>query len=787
MSKKPNTQAKTKTNDNKTAPVTVATKEKQNRFEYVVVNIICLFAFLAFGYISVMGFFQTSVIDPTAYVGEHILYETDNIALNLFFAALFFVFLFAMRRFYNFFAKINMTVLEIILALYVVLLGMIWIFSVTSIPAADSQNIFETATQAANGQYTSLNDFTQFYNKDFYSGYSYYNFYPFQLGFVFFCELVYRIFGTDSSMPIQVLNVLATAAAYLGLAKITRILFKRKSVEFMAIFLLALCFQPILFCTFVYGNIIGMCLGIWACYFLIRYFQTNSWKLLIPCGILLVISTIVKYNNMIYLVAFVIMLIVHTIKAKKWQSIAFAVAICIATVGSSSLIIASYEARSGATLANGVSQVLYLDMGMQESSRAPGWYTTTGLNTYLKNGFDDEAANAEAWEHIGERMDKFTGDPEYMFDFYSKKILSQWNEPTFESIWVSKVKGHETEIAGGIGEAVYEKSLGQLLELHFGLYMRIVYLLFAVGIYLLFINKKTNICTVLLPLVLMGGFGYHFLCEGKSQYILTYIPLIIPTSAYALNTILCSDYKGAKKFFAKVNEIPSSFSSSSAKIVENGVPAFPNASVGINRIFTGEALALIGSVCALVASIFLYSNNSSPQVDTAVTTSAFDTSGMITIFFVLSALLLCAAFAFSLLGITRASKDEPIFKKALFIMLGGLSASIASAFLTDSVIAGGIIDIVIAALNLATILFVMKGVNNLADKLKRRSIITFGNKLLKGFAAGYLAIVVLKIVGMIAGVEVSGIVSAIIQIILCVAYLIFLSKANTLLLTPKEQ
>ena len=512
------------------APVTVAEIEKKSKFEYVVVNIICLFAFLAFGYIAIMGFFQTSVIDPTAYSAEKILYQTDNLALNLLFTAIFVGILFTMRRFYDFFAKINITALEIILVVYVVLLGFIWIFSVTSIPAADSANVYETARQAAKNQYTSLHDFTNFYNKDFYGGYSYYNFYPFQLGFVFICEIIFRIFGTTSSMPVQVINVLAVGAAYLGLAKITRLLFKRKSIEFMAIFLLALCFQPILFCTFVYGNIIGMSLGIWSCFFLIKYFRTNKWLLLIPCGILLVISTIAKYNNMIYLVAFVIMLIVHTVKEKKWQSIAFAVAICIATVGSSSLIM--------------------------DSGRAPGWYTTTGLNLYLKNQFDDEAANKEAWEQIGQRMEAFSDDAEYTVDFFGKKILSQWNEPTFESIWVSKVKGHEVAIKGGIGEAVYDKSLGQLLELHFGLYMRVLYLLFAIGIYCLFISKKTNIQTILLPLVLMGGFGYHFLCEAKSQYILTYIPLIIPTAAYALNLVLFSDYTGLKKVIAKINEIP---------------------------------------------------------------------------------------------------------------------------------------------------------------------------------------------------------------------------------------
>ena len=83
--------------------------------------------------------------------------------------------------------------------------------------------------------------------------------------------------------------------------------------------------------------------------------------------------------------------------------------------------------------------------------------------------------------------------------------------------------------------------------------MQILYLLFAAGIYMMFINKKTNIETILLPLVGLGGFGYHLLFEGKSQYVLTYIPLLIPVAAYALNTILDASDK-IKKVIAKINK-----------------------------------------------------------------------------------------------------------------------------------------------------------------------------------------------------------------------------------------
>ncbi len=655
----------------KAAVRTVATVKNKCIVEYIVVNILCLFIFLAFGYIALMAFFQTSTIDENKYSTEKILYQTDSIVLNLLFTALCAAVLFGIKRFlsrtkssnftirrialtalavliglvlvytfvditfgflaengknienpkglaeiigekigpksemfplnilltvfftgvllaiwrfYDYHSKRLMTVAEVLLGVFVVLLGLTWVLSARSIPAADSYNIYEAASDAAEGRYTSMQNYTNFYNSAFYNGFSYFHFYPFQLGFVAFSEIIYRIFGSENTIPVQVINVLATGAAYVALARITRLLFKSRRIEFIAIIMLALCWQPILFCTFVYGNIIGMSLALWASLLLIKYFQTGAYRWAAISGALLVLSVLMKYNNMIYLAAFVIMLIVHIIKRKKWQSAVIAAALIAAVIGSNSLVIVHYESRSGTDFAEGVPQTLYLDMGMQESYMAPGWYTNIAKDTYIQyylepkfkgiRGASIDNATDKAWSDIDTRMDVFGSDSDYTLDFFSKKILSQWNEPTFESIWVSKVKGHiptdeqakqlntESISSGqteGLVQNIYSKSAGQFLELHFNFFMQIMYILFAAGIYILFINKKSNIETVLLPLVLLGAFGYHLLFEGKSQYILTYIPLLIPTSAYALDCILGGKYTRIKKLFAKINFIPDKF------------------------------------------------------------------------------------------------------------------------------------------------------------------------------------------------------------------------------------
>ena len=103
---------------------------------------------MAFGYIAIMSFFQTSVFDPADFYNEKVIFEADNIFLNVLFTVIFIAILFWLRRFCDFFAKVNIKLMEAALAVWTVILGLVWVFSVTSMPAADSLNIFEAATKA---------------------------------------------------------------------------------------------------------------------------------------------------------------------------------------------------------------------------------------------------------------------------------------------------------------------------------------------------------------------------------------------------------------------------------------------------------------------------------------------------------------------------------------------------------------------------------------------------------------------------------------------------------------
>lgn len=508
----------------------------------IAVNVFSFLTFFAFGFIALFSLFQTSVIDPENYTAEHILFEQKHILITLPLTILFFVAMMAFGRKYDWFKHLNIRLLKILLVVYVLVLGVIWVSRVQCIPGADSASVFYSASGAAQGDYTQFRSNDQMYFHTYYQDNAYYKFYPFQLGFVFLCEGIYRLFGAQTAMPLEYINVVCLALSYLGIVQITGELFKRRAMEFVSIILLALCVQPILFTPFPYGNIMGMCCAVWASYFLIRYLRGARWLVLIPSGVLLVIGILAKYNNMIYLVAFGVILVLHAIKEKKWQGIAFLLVLCICAVGSSKLIILSYENRAGEKYGPGVSQTQYLDVGLQDGGMAPGWYTSIGMRTFMESGFDPAVANERSREDISQRLEKMTSNPDYAIEFFSKKILSQWNEPTFESIWVSKVKGHYNGDPTGIVNDIYNGGAGKFVESYTSIYMSALYLLFAGGVLALMMKKRASLETVLLPLVLLGAFGYHLLFEAKSQYILTYIILLIPIASYAAVSLMESKW-----------------------------------------------------------------------------------------------------------------------------------------------------------------------------------------------------------------------------------------------------
>lgn len=482
--------------------------------------------FICFTILSAISLISTSKFDPTDLGAEKVIYLPDDIAMNFFSALLLLVAMVLLAHYTKFIHKINITIATIALLVYTTVLSFVWIYSVTSVSTTDSGIMIDAAKQLSQGNFQSFYSSYDYYNQQ-----SYFKYYPFQLGYVFICECVFFLFGRDNWIVLQALNVIALNFIVWAFVKLSYMIFQNKTVSLITIILMAGCFQGIFFTTFTYGNFMGLAAGLWACVFVLDYMKKGKKINILFAALLMAFSVLAKYNNLIFLAAIAIILLLHTLKHKRIYSLISIGILCLITLGSNNLLIYSYEVRSGIDLSGGVSQVLYAYMGMTDSNLAPGWYNGKAMETYRDHDLQIGPAEEETKREIRLRIDYFKQNPDYAREFYYKKLASQWNEPTYESIWISQVKPHYEPI-GKVGNWVYHGEGKDFFDEYFNLYHLLIFIGFSAGMF--FCIRKKSLSVALIPIVIFGGLAYHMIFEAKSQYIITYFMTMIPFAAYGL-------------------------------------------------------------------------------------------------------------------------------------------------------------------------------------------------------------------------------------------------------------
>ena len=468
-----------------------------------------------FALLSVASILQTCRIDPANPYAEIVNFDKDLVLTNIALIGLTILgALVALRKNFSI-SKLNTKFIVGVMLLVTTILSLVWITLVKSIASGDAMILLNTARDAAKNTYQSFHT-----SWEYYGNHSYYLFYPFQLGYVFFAEILYRIFGTGSSdILFQIPNVIALDCIYVGLVMITKKLFDRKSVT----------------------NITAIALNM----------QENKIKFAVFAVLLMAVSVLLKYNNMILMAAVCIALLLHVLGKKRFLALAVIAAMILCSVGLQKLVIFSYSARSGVELNTQVSQKMYAYMGICESGMAPGWYNGKAMETMRDANMDVEKANKVASEGIKQRFDTLTKNNQF-FEFYKQKLLSQYNEPSFESIWISQVRKHdypEGEQLPKLVDSVYSGGLSKVFDNWFNYYVMMTYIFFTAGMIWLIFRKKLNTESLILPVAILGGALYHLIFEGKSQYILPYFILLVPFAVYGFVESMRALHKKSKVLF----------------------------------------------------------------------------------------------------------------------------------------------------------------------------------------------------------------------------------------------
>ena len=468
--------------------------------------------------ISILNLIFTTYFDSVTYK-EHCLYKYDNVFVTI---VLTIVFIFGLIYFIK---KINLSEVSLIniLIIYTAILGVTWISIADSYPVADSSCIFNIASEFLHGNYNN-----------FFDEKSYLAAYPYQLGMIFFIELIYKVVGEGVYFFPMILNVVCMCTIFYFLYKITKEVFNEIMTSTITIILLFGCFPAILYCTYIYGTIYGLTFAVIGIYALICYYNSDKIRYIIMSAMSIGISIIFKSNYSIVLVAAIIMLIFKFCNVNKITTIIFMILVLVIPVLLNTLLCTYYEERSGGEIKKGAPKSLWIAMGLQEGDVAEGWYNGFNWLTFLENP-NNQDSDKIAKESIKESIEHFKNNPKYAINFFSKKIISQWAEPTYQSLFSSHyLKQHARELSD-VGKSIYEGYLNKVLLYYMNIYNFIIWVC---SFFFFIINrKKITPQQLFCGIIIIGGFLFHIMWEGKSMYIFPYFMLAIPYCSAGISSI----------------------------------------------------------------------------------------------------------------------------------------------------------------------------------------------------------------------------------------------------------
>lgn len=456
----------------------------------------------------------SSVVQYIRREWESVIYYQDNVFANLIFLVVGFFLLWFITP------RLPLWVESLVLALWTIGLGILWVRTSQVSPTADSATVSSAAINFAKDNYEMITGEDRYFRN-----------YSFQLGFVFFEEILIRIAShfkeeINDLVFIQEISAILLASAYVAILHTLDLVCEDKRIRHTAFILLALCIQPIISCVFLYGIIPGFAFSAWAIYLEIRFLKSKTWKGKLLWGILsavcITIAVVIKSNNLIVLVAMALLAGVTAFQNKKTLCNLILVIACVipcATVPDA--VISMYEKRANTDLGDSIPMISWFSLGMNEGMSAPGWYNYGAtLSNFEICEFDADAAAKRSVEAIKDRLQYFDEHKQYRNDFFFKKYVSMWNETTYQSIWNNIVRAQyypKTGIAKLICE---DEEKQQQAKQYMDYFSQLVFVLCFCGI--IYCVKQKNTYVMVIPLVVMGGMLYHILAEAKSQYALPY-------------------------------------------------------------------------------------------------------------------------------------------------------------------------------------------------------------------------------------------------------------------------
>jgi hypothetical protein len=432
-----------------------------------------------------------------------------------------------------------------------VLYGAISAYTVHSLyPVSDQLDCLTAAGNLLAGNYSDWA----------YGGYCYRN--PHQNGLVLYFAVVFILFGVNNYLAVYGANVLFYFVSVCLIRKMISFYTEDKALLYAAWTMMLLFYPAICYAGFAYGIVPGLfflTLAMWF-YFLYSRSETGGRSILyvLLAGLSLFAAICMKSNYMISAIAVILVCLVRAVSEKSArQAVALAVFV-IAFAGAVRLPNLFFEKMTGNPTDEGIPAVAYLEMGLQKIElTSAGWCTLYNYNIYMTGGGAHDLAQELAIADLKATCLDYKNNPASLVDFFYEKITSQWNNVDFQSHEVLLYRSDKEDLLSWFtddGSRYHSAYLWVLDRI-----MSAVY--FGSLCYLVFRRKEPDIVMRIGYIIFLGGFLFHILWEGKSQYVLLYFVILIPFSVCGLWRLAEQIAELAEKWAAAIrkrkNMIPS--------------------------------------------------------------------------------------------------------------------------------------------------------------------------------------------------------------------------------------
>lgn len=405
-------------------------------------------------------------------------------------------------------------------ALYMILI-IYCLLNVKNPLRTDQEFVYDAALQLMNGDFSSLEKYNYLY------------IYSNQLGLTAY-DILLSLFSKNFEIIYLVNGIEILIINWTGY-KITDCIFHNTTTNKILISLEFMFLPQFFYMLFAYGLIPGFCCIMVAFYCTLMLIQKGTAKYGIATIIFVFLACILKSNYQIGGIAVFIILTLHFFNGRKRRHLLIAMIVLVLSLTSGKIVANIYHSVTNAPQSSGVPSLLWIAMGidLDNNLRAPGWYNQYNYDTYKNTDCDPEKSSKIARNKIQDNIISSIRNPSKAIKFYTKKIVSMWCDPLFQSIWIGPILDTENNVHDAFFLSLYKHGMVNRL---INRYMKcFVIIIFLSACYFRYKYHQSD--SDLLYLYFLGDFVFHIFWEGKSQYIYPYVFVLLPGCAYVLSKL----------------------------------------------------------------------------------------------------------------------------------------------------------------------------------------------------------------------------------------------------------